>query len=234
MGLKSGDVLLREGRISMITDVWSNEDNWLQRERRNLPHFYTPIDSRHAAHCSLLGCLCMLLLLLQHMETTIGICVRISHRHSKPCDRMWRKFELLCNTIGRWKHLLGIRHGRTDPVGLRNTLWMSLQVGLRVSLSLSLRLSLSLCLGLGLGLCHSLLLGHKLESLELLHLLLLCQHLLLLQVRCKELWIRLRRRRFLEDWGGRRFRISSGIESFACLVQDIIIWPKLSTVTLVE
>lgn len=241
MGLKRGDVLL-SGRISMITDVWSNEDNWRQRKRRNLPHFYTPIDSRHAAHCSLLRCLCMLLLLLQHMETTIGICVRISHRYSKPCDRMWRKFELLCDTIGRWKHLLRIRHGRTDAVGLRNTLWMSLQVGLRVSLSLSLhlglslclRLSLSLCLGLGLGLCHSLLLGHKLESLELLHLLLLCQHLLLLQVRCKELRIRLRRRRFLEDWGGRRFRISNGIKSFARLVQDIIIWPKLSTVTLVE
>ena len=87
---------------------------------------------------------------------------------------------------------------------------------------------------MGLSLCHSLLLGHKLESLELLHLLLLCQHLLLLQVRCKELRIRLRRRRFLEDWGGRRFRISSGIKSFACLIQDIIIWPKLSTVTLVE
>lgn len=50
MGMKSGDVLLR-GRISMIMDVWSNEDNWLQCERRNLPHFYTPIDSRQAAHC---------------------------------------------------------------------------------------------------------------------------------------------------------------------------------------
>lgn len=175
------------------------------------------------------------------METTIGICVCIRHRRSKPCDSMWRKFELL-HTVGRWKHLLTIWHGRIDAVGLRNTLWMCLQMGLGVSLSLSLHLRLSLCLGLRLSLClclslslsHSLLLGHKLESLKLLHLLLLRQHLLLLQVRCKELWIRLRRWRLLENWSGWRFRIGGRIKSFACLIQNIIIWSKLSTVALLK
>lgn len=193
---------------------------------------------RQPSRCSLLRCLRMLLLLLQYVKTTIGICVRIRHRRSKSCNCMWRKFELLRHTIGWWKHLLTIWHGGIDAVGLRNTWWVCLKMGLGMSLSLSLHLGLSLCLGLclslSLSLSHSLLLGHKLESLELLHLLLLCQHLLLLQVRCKELRIRLRRRRFLENWGRRRFRIGGDIKSFTCLIQDIIIWSKLRTVALLE